>query len=138
MKNESAFTLVELIATILLLCLIALLTTTSISKAIRSNKKNSHDIQVNNILTATVSYVSRENSIKMSDLNNYTVTLKTLSDKGFIDSDIKDPLNGKYINLTSSYVTITKETDTSKTDNNSSLDYLYDGNYLYVLTIAYK
>ena len=137
MKNERAFTLVELIATILVICLISLLAVTSINKVIRDSNSNGHKIQVNEILSSAISYVSENDNIKEIDMANLKIYLSTLQQNGYIDSKIIDPKNKKEINLSSSYITITKVTNTSSTDN-TNLDYMYNGNYLYVLTLVYK
>ena len=137
MKNERAFTLVELIATILILCLISLLAITSINKAVKDSNANGHKVQVNGILSSAQSYVTDNDDIKEEDLVDYTMHLNTLAENGYIDNKIIDPKNNKEIDLNASYIKITKETNTSRTDN-SDLDYMYVGNYLYILTLVYK
>lgn len=142
--NKKGFTLVELIATVLILCLIALVAIVSINKVVKDAQKNGHFAQADNVLTAAITYVSTNNNISMDDINNgYTITLKELADNGFIDKDIVDT-NNKKIDLVNSYVKVTVESDTSRTDDTNSLyyvgnmDYRYNGNQLYVLTIVYE
>lgn len=135
--NNKGFTLIELIATVLVLCLISTIAIVSINKVVKDSNLNAHKSQVDNILNASITYVSENNSISLGDLNGYTLYLKDLANGGYIDKEMIDPLNDKVINYDTSYVKITKETDTSKTIN-TDLDFKYSGNYLYVLNIFYK
>lgn len=133
--NRKGFTLIELLATIVLLTLITLLASFTVNKISNDSKNNSHKTQVNNILGAAITYVNDNDSIKISDLDGLKIYLKDLSSGGYIDSEIKDPLNNKYLNFNTSYVLVTKK-DSLDTDDLS--DYRYSGNYLYVLNIVYR
>ena len=133
--NKKGFTLVELLATIVLLTLITLLASFTINKITNDQKVNGHKAQVNSILGAAITYVNDTDSIKESNLNGLKIYLSTLANGGYIDTEIKDPLNGEYLNINSSYVTVTKKTTVTEEAND---DYKYSGNYIYKLVIVYR
>jgi len=135
--NKKGFTLIELIATILIICLISLIAVTSINKVIRDSNKRGHNVQVDGILSSAITYVGDNDNIKLEDLNNYVIYLNDLANGGYIDKKITDPINNKEIDLNNSYIKVTKVTNTSSTDNTNK-DYKYDGNILYELNLVYK
>ena len=135
--NKKGFTLVELLATIVLLCLIILLATFTINKSVNDAKKRSHNSQVDTILSAAITYTNKEDVVTLTNIDGYQITLKELADKGYVDKDIKDPLNGKKFDMESSYIAITVETTAGLTTQDIK-DYKYDGNYLFTLHAVYK
>ena len=135
--NKKGFTLVELLATIVLLCLIILLATFTINKSVNDAKKRSHNSQVDTILSAAITYTNKEDVVTLTNIDGYQITLKELADKGYVDKDIKDPLNGKKFDMESSYIEITVETTAGSTTPDIK-DYKYDGNYLFTLHAVYK
>lgn len=135
--NNKGFTLIELIATVLVLCLISLIAVVSINKVVKDSDKNGHKVQAENILTSAITYVSTNNEISLEEMDGYKIYLKELANGGYIEKNIVDPINDKVIDYDKTYILITKENDTSKTVD-EDLDYKYSGNYLYVLNIIYK
>lgn len=135
--NKKGFTLVELLATIVLLCLIILLATFTINKNINDAKKRSHNAQVDTVLSAAITYANQEEIVTLTNIDGYQITLKEMADKGYVDKDIKDPLNGKEFDMESSYVKI-EVVSSANTDTSDIKDYKYDGNYLFTLHAVYK
>ena len=135
--NKKGFTLVELLATIVLLCIITLLATFTINKSVKDAKNRSHNSQVDTILSAGISYTNKEDAITLDNINGYKIYLKALSDGGYLDKIIKDPLNGKMINMTSSYIEI-KISNSVNLNNSDIKNYKYNGKYVYELHIVYE
>ena len=136
--NKKGFTLIELLATIVLLCLITLIATFTINKSVKDAKNRSHNSQVDTILSAGITYTNKEESIDLNNINGYKIYLKDMADKGYIDSSIKDPLNGKNYNMTSSYVQITVTTTANNTVDGEIKNRKYNGKYLYELHAVYE
>lgn len=133
--NNKGFTLVELLATIVLLVLITFLASFTVNKITNDSKKNSHNAMVDTILSAGITYVNDNDSIKLSDLNGLKIYLSTLVNGGYIDNNLKDPLNNKVINMTNSYVNVSLN-DAAVSDGLKN--YKYSGNYLYELNLVYN
>ena len=135
--NKKGFTLVELLATIVLLCLITLLATFTINKSVKDAKNRSHNAQVDTILSAGISYTNKEDVITLDNINGYKIYLKALSDSGYLDKTIKDPLNSKMINMNDSYIEI-KVSSSVNTQTSDIKNYKYNGKYVYELHIVYE
>ena len=135
--NKKGFTLVELLATIVLLCLVGLIATFTISKSVKDAKNKSHNAQVDTILSAAVSYTNKEEVITLDNIDGYKIYLKDMADLGYVDSVIKDPINNKKLDMDSSYVEITipASVDSQTADTK---DYKYNGKYLYTLHAVYE
>lgn len=92
---KKAFTLVELIAVIVVLGLILLISIPSISKVINSERKNIYDEQVNRIISVAKSYMSSsKNSLKLPTKKgeSYCLTIEILKKEGMLsDEDIQNP-----------------------------------------------
>lgn len=92
---KKGFTLVELIAVIVLLSLIALFTFPSVNKTIKDRKEALYNVQIDNIKASAVSYIDKNGLLKDND--KVIVTLCQLKQSGFTDEKIKNPINNKYI-----------------------------------------
>lgn len=135
--NKKGFTLVELLATIVLLCLITLIATFTINKSVKDAKNRSHNAQVETIISAGISYTNKEDNINLNNINGYKIYLSELHNKGYIENAIKDPLNDKMINMASSYIEI--RIASSVNNNQSDIkNYKYNGKYVYELHIVYE
>ena len=135
--NKKGFTLVELLATVVLLCLVTLIATFTINKSVKDAKNRSHNAQVDTLLSAGISYTNKEESVDLNNINGYKIYLNELASKGYVDSSIKDPLNGKMLNMSSSYIEIKISSSVNNTQSDIK-DYKYNGKYVYELHIVYE
>lgn len=119
--NKKGFTLVELIATIVIMGFISLMAFPSINNAINANKTSACKYYEKTIILSAKSYVQKE-SVDMLENNNinyrltnlgYKLTAKDLIDAGYLEP-YKD--NNSQINTTASgayvMVKLNQETDT--------------------------
>lgn len=111
MKNEKGFTLVEILAVLSIIGLIMMLIVPVAIGIINDTKDQAYDVQVENIEAAARSYVA-EYSSTINELQNtggtYTLTLRMLTDEGYIDEPIKNPKTNQNFNLDTSSVLVTK------------------------------
>ena len=85
---KKGFTLVEMLAVITIIGLLALLTVPAIDSIIKENKNTVYELQENQILDALKEYAS-ENALTLEDEN--TITLGDLKRAGLIDKNIRNP-----------------------------------------------
>jgi len=145
--NNKGFTLIELMATIILLSIIMTIGTVSVVSAINTSKEKSYDTLISNVKTAAKAFYEEcENSyiieteipIEKCSINDnkLTISYKTLLDYGFlkssaiteedIDNDgvkeeikiIENPKDNS--NLNNCNILVTKEVDT-----NSGVSYVF-------------
>ena len=96
--NKKGFTLVELLAVILILSLLALLASTSITNVVRNSKSDLYNSQIKMIELAAESW-GNENIELLPDSGECKfVTLSNLKEYGLIDSHIKNPKTNKEFN----------------------------------------
>ena len=96
MKKKNAFTLIELLAVLVIISVILLLISPQILKKINDSKDTLYDTQIEEIKKAGRVYVSKTN-IDFDSLTDkqITITLGELKKEGLIDKDIKNPRNGE-------------------------------------------
>ena len=104
---KKGFTLIEMLAVVLIISLVALVSLPTISNQLADKKKDISDTTMTLINQATDLYM--ENRISMYPKvtgEKYCVSLDTLVSNGYLSSPIKDFENGKEIPLTK-YVVVT-------------------------------
>ena len=136
--NKKGFTLVELLATIVLLCLITLIATFTINKTVNDAKKRSHNSQVDTILSGAIAYSNKEEVIDLTNIDGYKIYLKDMASKGYIEDSIKDPLTGDFYDMNSSYVEIIDGSSSGVQLADDVKDFKYNGNYIYTLHAVYE
>ena len=95
--NKKGFTLVELLATIIILGLLALLASTSVTKVIKESKGDLYTTQIELVKSAAEAW-GAENINKLPDDGECKfLTIKNLQDYGLIDKDITNPKTGERI-----------------------------------------
>ena len=122
--NKRGFTLVELLAVIIILSLLALITTTAITKIVKDSKEELSDTQIA-LIKSTAEMWGADNIDKLPSIVSCSyLTLKDLKDLGIIDSSVIDPKTNQQIsdNL------IIKISATLGSSNNKVLTYEVDSN----------
>lgn len=108
MKNKG-FTLAELLGVIVILALVSLITVPAISSSLQNYKVKLCNTQLDQIVAAARTW-GADNLLKLPSEEGQaiTVTLKTLSEYGYIDEEIQNPISKQNFNLEDTIVTITK------------------------------
>lgn len=108
MKNKGV-TLVELLAVIVVISLIAILVYSNISRTLSDAKEDLSSVQVSSIKESTKLYVSDNvGKNEFFDSDREEVTLATLINEGYIEGSTYNILTNKDFNLDSSRVIITR------------------------------
>lgn len=137
--NNKGFTLIELMATIMLLSIIMVIGTISVVNILNLSKEKSYTTLVANVKVAAKSFYEEcENSgiipteidskyCNIAD-NKLTISFKTLLDYGFLKSSSKDDENNKKLenpkdnsSLNDCGILITKQID-----SNGGVTYIYE------------
>ena len=108
MKNKG-FTLAELLGVIVILALISLITIPAITNSLQNYKGRLCNTQLEEIVAAARTW-GADNLLKLptEDGATYTLSLGTLSESGYIDSDIENPITKEKFDLENTVVTITR------------------------------
>lgn len=127
--SKNGFTLVELLAVVVVLGLISLLTVPVVDRILRDNREKADDVNVDTILNAAYDYV-QQNPSKIPESNNDATTEFTLEDvinAGLLKEDITNPKTN------TSYAKDSKITVTFKSEapNPMPEDSKFFGNYLF-------
>lgn len=109
MKNKG-FTLAELLGVIVILALITMITMPTITESLQNYKEKMCNTQLEEIVAAAKTW-GADNLLKLpsSEDQTKTVTLKTLSEYGYIDEEIQNPVTQKNFDPETTTVTITKQ-----------------------------
>ncbi len=93
--NNKGFTLVELLAVIVILAALALITTTSVAKILKDSKEDLYNTQFS-ALESMVGIWMSDNMDLLPDVDNCAyITLKDLKEDGILSSEIKNPKTGE-------------------------------------------
>ena len=110
-KRIKGFTLVELLAVIVILSLLLLLAVTTVSSQFKNSKDELYDTQLNNIKLAAEMWGS-DNKAKLNSISDcVSLTLGYLKDEGYVDANIKNTYTGELFKDNEVFVNITKETN---------------------------
>lgn len=97
--KKNAFTLVELLAVIVLLAIIMLIAYPSVFSTINKNKIASYNSFVNNIHNVTHGFLLEfPSEVTWTNDKEGYVTINQLSEKGYIPTKIRNPENKELIN----------------------------------------
>lgn len=121
LKNEKGLTLIELLAVVVILGIIAAIAVPSIGGLIGNTKKDAHIANAQQIANAAKTYISTT-SVTIPASTPKEVTLKQLIEGGYLD-EIKDPSGTKYdIDATKVFI---KNTSSTSDGTTTSSGYKY-------------
>lgn len=120
-SNEKGFTLVELLASITIMLLLAVVVTVSITKLVKNSKEKISSVQMNLIKDSAALLVSDKIDYFSSNECTY-LTLKDLKDYGVLDEKIINAIDNEEI----SDDMIIKVTFTTLEYGNSTYDFIID------------
>lgn len=87
---KKGFTLIEVLAVIVILAIIALIVFPEVNKIIKNSKQKSYDTQINSLIESTKKLALRNPSILPVETSGLAscVTLTTLMNEGELDTDV--------------------------------------------------
>lgn len=94
---KKGFTLVELLAVLVILSLILVIAVPSVNKYLRQSKEKAYDVQLNTVISAAQTYASMNPGL-LPSIEGVTVkvTLGQLKTSGLIKDEFKNPNSDKY------------------------------------------
>ena len=95
--KKKGFTLVELLAVIIILSLVLVIAVPSVNKYIKQSKEKAYDAQISTIIEAAQAYASTNLELLPNRENiSVKVTLGQLKSSGLIKEEVKNPNDDKY------------------------------------------
>lgn len=95
MDSEKGFTLVEVLAVVMILSITYLVVTPLITGSIKESKDKLYEIQLENIKSAARLHMI---NFDLEDGETTTITLDALKKYGLVEKDIKNPKTGNEFN----------------------------------------
>ena len=126
--NQKGLTLIEMIATLVILSVIALIVTPNIYGTLKDYKNQLFETQMNNVVEATKSWAT--DNIKLLPSNNsyaLKVTVQELQKDGYLKDNLKNPRDGGTFDESKIFTLITCNYVEDETGNFAS-----NYNYIYV------
>lgn len=118
---KKGFTLVEMIATLVILSVIAVIVTPNIYVSIKDYKNRLFETQMDNIKQSTKNWaVDNVDKLPTSELNSLAVTVSDLQNGGYIDDNLENPRDGGLFDDSSVFTLITCEYIEDETGNLAS------------------
>lgn len=118
---KKGFTLVEMIATLVILSIIAVIVTPNIYVSIKDYKNRLFETQMDNIKQSAKNWaVDNVDKLPTSESNSLAVTISDLQDGGYIDDNLENPRDGGVFDDSSVFTLITCEYVEDETGNLAS------------------
>ena len=112
--NKKGFTLIEILAVVVILGFVSLITMPVVQKNINDSKKQAYETQIDNIERAAKDWASENLSyLPEKEGTSISITLYTLMSLGYIDNNLVDPLTEKYFDP-ETIISITKKNNNYK------------------------
>lgn len=108
--NKRGFTLVELLATIVLLSIISVISYVSISSVIKKNKVNNCRNLIKSIEGASREYVS-DNRYNFTNRDDKVITAEDLFRGNYLKNEIMDPFTNEKVNSENVKIIISLKSD---------------------------
>lgn len=122
--NNKGFTLIEILAVVVILGVLSTIMIPSVTSIIKKNRVENQENFKNSLISAAKAYITDNkykiefstsncssgykciNKIDNTAIADNKITLKILVDNGYLNENLKEPSTKKEIDLTSSYVTV--------------------------------
>ena len=110
------FTLIEILAVVVILGVVSLITMPVVQKNINDSKKQAYETQIDNIERAAKDWASENlNYLPDKEGTSVSITLYTLMSLGYIDNNLINPITEKYFD-TETVISITRKNNNYKYD----------------------
>lgn len=110
--NKKGLTLIELITVLVVISIIALITIPIITKTMNKSKEQTNLLEESSITEAAKSYVVKNIGITLfldTENEKEIITLKVLSDEGYLKGNLKNPKTNKDYDLEKSTIIVTRK-----------------------------
>ncbi len=110
--NKKGLTLIELITVLVVISIIALITIPIITKTMNKSKEQTNLLEESSITEAAKSYVAKNIGITLfldTENEKEIITLKVLSDEGYLKGNLKNPKTNKDYDLEKSTIIVTRK-----------------------------
>ena len=105
--KQNGFTLVEVLAVIIILGIIGVIVMPAVTGSINDSKDDLYDMQVSNIIEASKTWAADNlSSLPTTVGEEKKVSLKELQENGYIDENITNPKTNKVFDPTTNCVNI--------------------------------
>jgi len=107
--NKKGFTLVELLAVLVIIGLLAVTIIPVVTNNIIDSKEKTRDMQKSSIIEASKNYhADNIGTLNIDSEDDIVIPLQVLMDEGYLTDNYKDPVSGQNYDLSNSNVTIKK------------------------------